>query len=150
MSDNRKEHPHDPTTLPIPVSALLRSLRRVWARISRLVHRVAHVSTQAVRLAGTRTITFTRNARDRLAERWQSDGSYRRTLIAALSAVAATLLPHPAAAAVLGALVAERPVRPSHRRDPFLEDDDEDDYPPRRAPLDPWTPSPRRLWDTLA
>jgi hypothetical protein len=110
---------------------------------------VADHGTRAARLAGTRTITFTRNARDRLAERWQSDSSYRRTLIAALSAIAATLLPHPAAAAALGALVAERPVRPSHRRDPFFEDDDEDDYPPRRAPLDPWAPSPRRLWDTL-
>jgi hypothetical protein len=109
---------------------------------------VTDLGNQAVRLARTRTITFTRNARQRLAERWQSDRSYRRTLIAALSAIAATLLPHPAAAAALGALVAERPVRPSHGRDPFLEDD-EDDYPPRRAPLDPWAPSPRRLWDTL-
>ena len=127
----------------------MRSLRRAWARVSRLVHRVADLGNRAARLAGTRTITFTRNARDRLAERWQSDGSYRRTLIAALSAIAATLLPHPAAAAALGALVAERPVRPSHRRDLFFEDDDEDDFPPRRAPLDPWAPSPRRLWDTL-
>jgi hypothetical protein len=126
------------------VSALLRSLRRAWAWISRLVHRVAQLGTQAARLAGTRTTTFTRNAKDRLAERWQCDGSYRRTLIAALSAIAATLLPHPAAAAALGALVAERPVRPSHRREPFSEDD----YPPRRTPLDPWAPSPRRLWDT--
>ena len=150
MSDNRKEQRHAPTPPGIAVSTLLRSLRRAWAWVSRVVHRVAHLGTQAARLAGTRSITFARNTRDRLAQRWQSDGSYRRTLIAALSAVAATLLPHPAAAAVLGALVAERPVRPSHRRDPFLEDDDEDDYPPRRAPLDPWTPSPRRLWDTLA
>ena len=149
MSHHRKENAHAPTTLPIPVSALLQALRRAWAWASRLVQRVAHLGVQAARLAGARTITFTRDARERLAERWRSDGAYRRTLIAALSAIAATLLPHPAAAAALGALAAERPARPSHRRDPFFEDDDEDDYPPRRAPLDPWAPSPRRLWDSL-
>jgi hypothetical protein len=107
-----------------------------------------HVATHVARLSGSRTLRFTHDARQRLIQRWQDDSTYRRTLIAALSALAATLLPHPAAAAALGALVAERPTRTTHRRDPFL-DDDEDAYPPRRAPLDPWAPNPRRLWDTL-
>ena len=113
--------------------------------VRRTVHAIAHLAAST----GTRTIAFTRTARERLTSRWHTDGTYRRTLIAALSAITATLLPHPAAAAALGALLAERPVRSTPRRDPFLDDFDEDDYPPRRAPLDPWTPSPRRLWDTL-
>ena len=103
-----------------------------------------------VHTLGTRTIVFLSAAAQRLRHRWQTDTTYRRTLIAALSAITATLLPHPAAAAALGALVAERPSRPSERRNSFLDDYDEDDeYPPRKPPLDPWTPSPRRLWDTF-
>lgn len=150
MSDNRKEQPHAPTHARTLVSALLRSLRRALAWVRRVMHRVAHPCAEAARIAGTRTIAFTRNGRERLAERWQSDGSFRRTLIAALSAVAATVLPHPAAAAALGALVAERPVRPTRHREPFLDDEEEDDdYVPRRSRLDPWAPSPRRLWDSL-
>ena len=112
------------------MSALLRSLRRAWAWVSRLVHRVAHLGTQAARLAGTRTIAITRNARERLAERWQSDGSYRRTLIAALSAIAATLLPHPAIAAALAAVVADRP---RMGRRPLFDEDEDQDWPRRES-----------------
>ena len=147
MSDTRKEPPHGPTTPCTVVKALLRAARRTWAWIIRLTHRAAQVTAHGLSSAGTRTITLARASRERLIGRWHTDSTYRRTLLAAISAIAATLLPHPATAAALGALVAERPVRPSHRRDPIFEDDDEDDYTPRRAPLDPWAPSPRRLWD---
>jgi len=134
------------------VSALLRLVRRAWAWVTRLTRRVTRVGVQTARSAGTRTISFVRNAVQRLAVRWHSDSAYRRTLLAALTAVTATLLPHPVAAAAVGALVAERPGRPAYRRDPFLDEDDEDeDYAPRRATrsADPWAPAPRRLWDDL-
>jgi hypothetical protein len=124
------------------MTAILAALRRAFAWVARVARRLT-----------TRTTLTVRAARARLADRWHADSTYRRTIVAALSALSATLLPHPAAAAALGALVADHPSRTHHRsgRELFLEDYDEDDYPPRRPsrPTDPWAPTPRRLWDTL-
>lgn len=133
-----------------PVTSLLRTLKAIWDWVARIGRRVAHVGTAAAQVVSSRTHTFAINAHGRLVSRWQTDGAYRRTVIAAISAITATLLPHPAAAAAIGALIAERPVRVATRRDPFLDDYDEDEeYSPRRTPLAPWTPGPRRLWDSL-
>lgn len=113
---------------------------------------MTHVGAQTARAVATRTVTFVRTSAVQLVDRWHTDTAYRRTLLAALAAITAVVVPHPVAAAALGALVAERPARPAYRRDLFLDEDDEDEgYPPRRPtrPADPWAPSPRQLWDTL-
>jgi hypothetical protein len=69
----------------------------------------------------------------RHVRRWANESSYRRTLLAALTALAATFMPHPVAAAALGAAVAEWSPR---RIDAYDYDDDDEPFPRRR------------LWDT--
>jgi hypothetical protein len=105
----------------------------------------------AARRVGTRTVTFVRTAIERLADRWHADSTYRRTLLAAIAAVTAVVVSHPVAAAALGALVAERPTRAAYRRDPFIDEDDDEDYVSRRPsrPADPWASAPRPLWERL-
>ena len=123
------------------VTGILGLLRRAWRWLRHCVTR-----------AGASAVHIVRGAGGRLVERWHSDTVYRRTLIAALSALTATLMPHPAAAAAIGALISDRATRPTHRREPFLDDleDDEDDYPAPRPhrPTDPWAPR-QRPWDSL-
>ena len=72
----------------------------------------------------------------RHVRRWVGESSYRRTLLAALVALGGTLLPHPVAAAALGAIATEW--RPRDTFDPYA-DDDEYEYEPRG----------RRLWETF-
>lgn len=150
MTDHRKgPNAVDPTHTTM--SALLRLMHRCWRAFTRLTDRLARVATQLASTGIARTVTFVVSARERITSRWHSDTTYRRTLVAALAAIAATVLPHPFAAAAIGALVAEPALRTnSSRRPSYLEDyDEDDDYPPRRPPVDPWAPSPRRLWDAL-
>jgi hypothetical protein len=130
------------------MNSIVRLVQRALHRIARLVARTARFVRAITATATARTVEFARSSRSRLTARWHTDSSYRRTLIAAVAAITATLLPHPAVAAAIGALIAERPTRSTARHDPFLDEFDEDDYPPRRAPADPWA-SPRRLWDSL-
>lgn len=110
----------------------LRSLlRRLWSRLSRALGSV-----------GRRVFLFLRHGVERVSDRWDEDGGFRRTLSAAITAITATAIPHPAVSAALGALLADRPRRPTS----FDRFDDEDDDYPRSG----WPSSPRRLWDTLA
>jgi hypothetical protein len=104
------------------MTAVLRALRSCWSWISGLVLSSVAALKVHSRNASARTVAAAGAAKERLGRRWHSDTTYRRTLIAALTAITATLLPHPAAAAALGALLVERPTRPSPGRDPFLDD----------------------------
>ena len=97
-------HCHAPTTPETPVKALGLVVKRLAARVGTWVARLA--SRAAARYASRLS---------RLSQRWHADSVYRRTLVAAISAISATVLPHPAAAAAVGALLADRPHRPSSR-----------------------------------
>ena len=79
----------------------------------------------------------------RLVERWHTDGTYRRTLIAAASALTATVLPHPAAAAAVGALLADHGTYTADRRHTFTGDydygyEDDDHVPGWGSPPHRW------------
>ena len=103
------------TTLLTPFRALLTHLRD----LAQMVH--AH-ATQAWA---------------RHTDRLDTDRTYRRTLVTAVTALATTLVPHPVLAAALGVWITETP-RPTLRPDD--DDPDDDDDPP------PWRPRPT-MWD---
>lgn len=136
------------TALSPLLAGLARGLR--WMR-----RVIARIHGSLIRSASTISV--------RLREQWQSDSGYRRTLIAALSAITATALPHPAIAAALGATLAQRSTRslhpafPTRRFDHDLEDAFDHDLDPDpedddiQSPLvrDPWRPSPSKSWRDL-
>jgi hypothetical protein len=113
-------------TLLAPFSALLQAIRRAAQRLRVVVTRLAG------RLRQDAALAWARHTR-----RLRSDRPYRRTLTAALAALATTLLPHPPLAAALGAWLAEPPPT---RWD--LNDEDPDDAPPWRGPHR-WDAHPR-------
>ena len=111
---------------------LLHLLHRFGGWVSRLAHRI---TTRVHHIAVATT--------SRLVQRWHSDSVYRRTLIAAASALSATVLPHPAAAAAVGALLADHaPIGHRRRVEHEYSDWDEDDDSYLRR-------DPRRLWETF-
>lgn len=92
------------------------------------VGRLARWVTDLIRRITRRAGAVSRGAASRLIDRWRGDGVYRRTLIAAMSAITATLLPHPAAGAAVGALLSERArPHPVRHLDGFDDDEDDDD-----------------------
>ena len=122
------------------MNRLLILFRRAAAWTQRLVHRV----TGGVHHLATATVA-------RLTARWHADSVYRRTLIAAASALSATVLPHPAAAAAVGALLADHASAPSFSRGGYVDEYDEyDDYRHHhREPRTPWSTGPTRLWEAF-
>lgn len=112
--------------------SLLGALGRLLGRITCGIRTGVAWVVRGVAGATHRVIVIIARARRLLANRWAEDYAFRRTVLAAQAAVIATLLPHPAVAAALAAVVADRP-RMGHR--PQF-DDDEDDWPRRESR--PW------------
>ena len=124
------------------MSRLLDVLKGLWRRITGVWHRIQGVVASTASGGVHRISTAVTVAVKRHLAAWRHETTYRRTLAAALAAVFATLLPHPAIAAAMGAMIAERPSRRP------VWDDDEDDEPRWGHRQPAWSSRPR-LWDTL-
>lgn len=110
------------------MTGLRRRLRDLWTRLTLVITGV-----------GRRVYLFLHRSAERVADRWDDDGSFRRTVSAAITAVATTAIPHPAISAAIRALLTDRGRRPTSVN--RFEDDD------NAGPG--WPPNPRRLWDSL-
>lgn len=124
----------------------MRRLLALFRRFGGWVHQLTQRLTNGVQQLVSATVS-------RLSERWHTDSIYRRTLIAAASALSATVLPHPAAAAAVGALLAGQVSTPPRSSRSFYgdEDDDFDEYPRhhQRFPRGEQTTGRRTLWETF-
>ena len=113
---------------------ILVRLKRVWNTLTRWCTRTRvylfTVTAHAVSWVRDGIVVLLHRHR----HRWSSDSAYRRTVLAALVAVASTVMPHPVTAAALGALIAD--YTPRSRWESYEEDDDE------------WRPQGRPLWET--
>lgn len=106
-------------------SSLIAPLRTVFRQLRDLVQMVhGHASRAWVRHT----------------DRLDTDRTYRRTLVTAVTALATTLVPHPVIAAALGVWITETPRSPHPA--PVYDPDEEDDDPP------PWRQRPT-LWNTF-
>ena len=115
---------------------MLGPLKRMWLTITRWVGDTRSYLFTVLHRGVRRIQTLLSTFLDRHQTRWISETTYRRTIVAAVVAVASTALPHPVTAAALGALLADQ--LPGRRWDPY--DDEDDDPYPRRSP---------RLWETF-
>ena len=141
---------HLATDAVLPVNALLQALRGLLGRITGVLRRLRHVVV-AVTAAGVHRIQgAARTMSTRHLDRWADDGTYRRTLAAALVAIGTTLLPHAAVAAALAALVAEVTATTGYRTSRPAWDDEDDGPYPRWSSSATASRSPRgRLWDDM-
>ena len=114
---------------------MLGPLKRIWLTLTQWVGDTRSYLFTVIRRGVRRIQTLLSTFLDRHRTRWTGEMTYRRTIVAAVVAVGSTLLPHPVAAAALGALLADH--LPTRRWESY--DDEEEDTYPRRS---------RRLWDT--
>ena len=145
---------HLPTDAVLPVNALLQALRGLLRRITGVLRRVGHVVVAVTAAGVARIRDAARSAGSRHLDRWADDGTYRRTLAAALVAIGTTLLPHAAVAAALAALVAEVTTTGYRTSRPSWDDEDDDPYSPRWSNSHAGSTSRPgyvrgRLWDDL-
>ena len=109
---------------------LLRALGRlVFGTVSALRRGLVWV-VRGIAGAGHRTVLIIVKASRILWQRWDEDLTFRRTLLASGAAIIATLLPHPAIAAALAAVVADRP---RMGRRPLFDEDEDQDWPRRES-----------------
>ena len=114
----------------------MRTLKHLTTMVARWAKSGWHLVTVTVHRGLERLHQLYVLVTARHVRRWAGDSGYRRTLLAAVTALAATVVPHPVAAAALGAAVAEWSPR---RHDPYEYDDEDDEFAPT---------SRRRLWDS--
>ena len=114
---------------------MLGTIQRMWTTFTRWAGHTRSYMFAVVHRGVERLRVMASMFAHRHRSRWIAESTYRRTIVAAVVAVGSTLLPHPVAAAALGALLADH--LPTRRWESY--DDEEDDTYPRRS---------RRLWDT--
>ena len=109
------------------LNSIVNFLRTSWHFVGLTIRRGLHMMHRAYLVISTRHV-----------RRWAGDSNYRRTVLAAVTVLTATVLPHPALAAALSAAVGEWTPTRFERHVDFYDDDDQFD------------PHGRQLWDTYA
>lgn len=137
------------------MTGLVQALRGLLGRITGALRRL-RLAVVGVAAAGVHRIRDVAHAMGtRHLDRWADDGTYRRTLAAALVAIGTTLLPHAAVAAALAALVAEVTTTGFRTSRPAWDDEDDGPYSPRWSSNGHAGSTSRpgygrgRLWDDL-